>query len=98
MKSNPGTLVSELVVKVNAAIAQLEDEGECQMGLTEKELRAVKALADDYAERVHHLHVGKLFAEMRHDKAHHLGLGDIRLTIGQQDKILCAIRQGRAIA
>ena len=28
------------------------------------------------------------FFALRHNKAHHLGLGDIRLTIGQQEEIL----------
>ena len=29
----------------------------------------------------------KCFEQLRFDKNHHLGLGDIRLTIGQQDEI-----------
>ena len=29
----------------------------------------------------------KLFEQMRFDKNHHLGMGDIRLTIGQQEEI-----------
>jgi hypothetical protein len=32
--------------------------------------------------------VRELFDAMRHDPAHHLGLGDIRLTIGQQEDLL----------
>jgi hypothetical protein len=29
----------------------------------------------------------ELFDRLRHDPAHHLGMGDIRLTMGQQDEI-----------
>ena len=31
--------------------------------------------------------LSELFHELRHDKNHHLGLGDIRLTVGQQEEI-----------
>jgi hypothetical protein len=31
------------------------------------------------------------FTKLRNDKNHHLGLGDIRLTLGQQEEILSLI-------
>ena len=32
--------------------------------------------------------VRSYFEKLRHDNNHHLGLGDIRLTIGQQEEII----------
>jgi len=35
----------------------------------------------------------KCFEELRNDKNHHIGLGDIRLTIGQQEEIVKLVNE-----
>ena len=40
--------------------------------------------------------IGKYFERLRFDKAHHLGLGDIRLTIAQQEEICSLIEHWKA--
>ena len=37
--------------------------------------------------------IKEYFNKMRHDDKHHLGLGDIRLTIAQQEEIICLIEE-----
>lgn len=37
--------------------------------------------------------VAKRFEQMRHDPNFHLGLGDIRLTVGDQEEIVAIITQ-----
>ena len=37
------------------------------------------------------------FHALRHDSAHHLGLGDVRLTVAQQEEIENALRCCRAL-
>lgn len=32
--------------------------------------------------------IKSIFDQLKHDPNHHLGLGDIRLTVGQQDEII----------
>ena len=39
------------------------------------------------------MNVEEFFLKLRFDKAHHLGLGDIRLTLGQQDEVIAAFRE-----
>ena len=36
--------------------------------------------------------IERLFLKLRFDPSHHLGLGDIRLTLAQQDEILELLR------
>lgn len=36
--------------------------------------------------------IESIFKNLRHDKNHHLGLGDIRLTIAQQEEIIKLFR------
>ncbi len=50
---------------------------------------AREALGKSFAARLH-----DFFQGMRFDKNHHLGLGDIRLTLGQQEEL--AVAAGRA--
>lgn len=38
--------------------------------------------------------LGAFFKHMRSDPFHHLGLGDIRLSIGEQEEIVCALAKG----
>ena len=37
--------------------------------------------------------IKEYFNKLRHDDKHHLGLGDIRLTIGQQEEIIRLIEE-----
>ena len=37
--------------------------------------------------------IEKYFEELRFDKNHHLGLGDIRITIAQQEEIIAEIQR-----
>jgi hypothetical protein len=34
----------------------------------------------------------QFFLKLRFDKAHHLGLGDVRLSLGQQDELIAVLR------
>ena len=36
--------------------------------------------------------IGRYFRRLRFNKAHHLGLGDIRLTMGQQEMIITYLK------
>ena len=38
----------------------------------------------------------KYFLELRFNDKHHLGLGDIRITLGQQDEILEILRKNHS--
>jgi hypothetical protein len=37
--------------------------------------------------------IKKFFQELRNDPAHHLGMGDIRLTVGMQEEIVNLVNQ-----
>ncbi len=42
--------------------------------------------------------IERYFKKMRHDQSHHLGLGDIRLTIAQQDEIVEMAKGGEGVS
>lgn len=43
------------------------------------------------------MNVEEYFLKLRFDKSHHLGVGDIRLTLGQQDELIAAFKQRQGL-
>ena len=39
------------------------------------------------------MNVRRMFDELRFDRNHHMGLGDIRLTISQQDEVVAEVER-----
>lgn len=44
------------------------------------------------------MNIEEFFLKLRFDPAHHLGLGDVRLTLGQQDELIAAFKRSSDVA